>query len=348
MWLGASNTAWIESHQSLPSNRKTLRACSILGIEPWELIGRLHLVWYWALDNATPLGELRDVTPGEIEIIACWRGEPGAFSQALLTAGFLERDATDQLVLHDWWDYAGKLGERRENTRRTDRNRQAAYRARRAKEQSGADAPMRDQEIRHADVTHTQPEGHADVTRDVTPRHAPTQPNPTEPNREGKGGRGKDAGAPVADAPAPASPPPPADAGPPTPTAPGADASRNGTPPEIGEVLARLRSLPSYPGSVDDPLWLQQLAHDHPDLDLAPLISDCAEWFASRPRRGTKPNWRSRIRNWAAKEERMRSGQPARASPDAAGPEYHDIAAEVERWRSKDARTGTAGGASPP
>lgn len=117
--------AWIESHQSLAKHRKTLRAAGRLQVDRATLIGHLHLLWWWGLDNAGIDGELGDVTAYEIALAAEWPGDPEAFVEALVDAGFIDRDESG-LRLHDWYDYAGKLNERRERERQRSRQRRAA------------------------------------------------------------------------------------------------------------------------------------------------------------------------------------------------------------------------------
>ena len=53
-------------------------------------------------------------------------GDPEEFVEALIYGGFIDRDG-DELVLHDWYDYAGKLiGKRLEERERSRRRRQQA------------------------------------------------------------------------------------------------------------------------------------------------------------------------------------------------------------------------------
>lgn len=131
--------AWIESHQSVREHPKTRKAARILGVRPVHLLGHLHALWHWALDMAED-GDLSKFDAEDLAIAADWDGDPDEFVEALVTcgpggsAGFLERDGAcgnpeddtrGDLVLHDWWEYAGKLIERR----RRDRQRKADARA---------------------------------------------------------------------------------------------------------------------------------------------------------------------------------------------------------------------------
>lgn len=109
--------AWIESHQSLGTHPKTRRAARLLGVSVPTLIGHLHLLWHWALDYAQD-GDVSIYDPVDISEAALWDGDPALFLSALLdcgpgdSAGFFDR-VDDRLVIHDWWEYAGKLLEQR-------------------------------------------------------------------------------------------------------------------------------------------------------------------------------------------------------------------------------------------
>lgn len=106
--------AWIESHQSLLTHRKTGRLARALGIPKVHAVGHLHAFWWWCLDNA-PNGELVDSIPAEIADAACWEGDPELFMQAMALAGFIDvHGDADLIVVHDWMDYAGRLVQKRD------------------------------------------------------------------------------------------------------------------------------------------------------------------------------------------------------------------------------------------
>lgn len=95
--------AWIESHQSLATHRKTMVLESILDITTVQAIGHLHLFWWWALDN-TPDGNLTGIPDRVIAKAAQWDGDSSQFVNALRESGFIDGD-----MIHDWMDYAGRL-----------------------------------------------------------------------------------------------------------------------------------------------------------------------------------------------------------------------------------------------
>src|SRR5688572_14999791 len=121
--------AWIESHQSLSRHRKTLRAAALLKLDRHKLLGHLHELWWWALDNTPPDGYLGALSYEEIAQGADWPTKDAErFVRALLAAGFLDADdheAETNLRLHDWYDYAGKLNDRRDKERERSRQRRS-------------------------------------------------------------------------------------------------------------------------------------------------------------------------------------------------------------------------------
>ncbi len=135
--------SWIESHQELRGHPKMKKAARTLGLSHREMVGHLHFLWWWALDYA-PDG---DLTGYSAEVIAAdgadWPGDPQQFLQALIDCrirpdkwGFIEAREDGRLLLHDWYQYAGKLLKRRADN--AERMREA--RALAAEENAGEHA----------------------------------------------------------------------------------------------------------------------------------------------------------------------------------------------------------------
>lgn len=114
--------AWIKVEQSLRDHRKLWALAHELGLGRATAIGHLVLLWLWSLDNA-PTGKLNGVSPSAIATVTHWEGKPDELTDALVSAGFLDRSRKypDRLRIHDWKDYAGKLLESR--TRQAVRQR---------------------------------------------------------------------------------------------------------------------------------------------------------------------------------------------------------------------------------
>jgi len=145
--------AWIETHQSLLTHRKTYEAADRLDIKPVYLVGHLVSLWCWCLDNA-PDGTLQGVSTRIIARAAQWDDDPDTFVNALIGAGYLDLD-DDTLTIHDWWDYAGKLIDRR---------------------QANATKQKEWRERHNSNITVTSP------LRNGATVPNPTQPYPTQPN----------------------------------------------------------------------------------------------------------------------------------------------------------------------
>lgn len=151
--------AWIESHQELANHPKVLRLARLLDESRPTVIGYLHLLWWWALAYADD-GNLADYSDEEIADAIGWDDDAPTLIGGLMEAGWLEEDKT----LHDWWDYAGKLVERRQKDR--ERKRKA----------TASPPPIR------KTSTGTPPEG--DGTAYVP---NPTGPDPTQPDQKNGG-----------------------------------------------------------------------------------------------------------------------------------------------------------------
>lgn len=110
--------AWIESHQSLLTHRKTLRASLLLKVDRYKLIGHLHALWWWSLDNAKDDGELGAISAAEIAEAAGWPTKKAdEFVAALVSVGFIDAKNDVSKSLHNWRKYAGKLNEKRAKDR---------------------------------------------------------------------------------------------------------------------------------------------------------------------------------------------------------------------------------------
>lgn len=125
---------WIELQQSLWTHRKTFALAEALAIDEVHAGGLVARLWCWALDNAKAdydkrRGLLSGVVPLAVAGGAGWKGEPSTFFYALIDAGFLEHDG-DDIVIHDWWDYSGRLLERRRRDRERKQKAAAAKAAR--------------------------------------------------------------------------------------------------------------------------------------------------------------------------------------------------------------------------
>ena len=149
--------AWIESHDELPTHPKTRKAARKLGVSVPTVIGHLHVLWYWCLTHR-PNGVLDGMDADDVADAAGWDDDGEPFVKALLAAGWLDDDA-GTMVVHDWWDGAGKTIKRRKF---------ATERQRRARDTDATDDTITDESHdSHTDVTRDTQTGHgADSDRD--------------------------------------------------------------------------------------------------------------------------------------------------------------------------------------
>jgi hypothetical protein len=84
---------------------KTLHLASLLGVELPTAIGHLELLWAFTGKKA-PRGDVGKFPAGAIAGACYWRGDPDAFTGALVAARFLDVDPTHALLVHDWPDHA--------------------------------------------------------------------------------------------------------------------------------------------------------------------------------------------------------------------------------------------------
>lgn len=106
-------------------------ACAdALNLSRVEMIGTLVSLWLWALDNAQD-GSLSGVSDRTIARVCDWPEKKAKIlMDALFKNGFLDKSG-DHYIIHDWYDYAGKLMERRDKDRkrkRTSSNKNADFR----------------------------------------------------------------------------------------------------------------------------------------------------------------------------------------------------------------------------
>lgn len=110
--------AWCESHSDIWNHWKLDRLQSIIaaelppGLDMDEqrvyLVGSIHALFHFALDNSWRVGDLTNWGDSGIERAAKWRRKPGALVSALRESGFL-----DGSIIHGWSERAGVLIKKR-------------------------------------------------------------------------------------------------------------------------------------------------------------------------------------------------------------------------------------------
>ena len=122
--------AWFEAYETMAKHPKTLKLARLLGVDRRYAVGLLHDLFSWGLSAAGKYGELRGLTAEDIASALELPKRKGlAAVQALQDSGYLEFDGTSYTI-HDWYDYAGKLMDRRaaEARRKSESRRLSAGR----------------------------------------------------------------------------------------------------------------------------------------------------------------------------------------------------------------------------
>lgn len=114
---------WIKSHQDISSHPKTRKAARKLSITTPQMVGHLHMLWHWCLSYA-PVGDISNIDTIDIADAVMWDGDENVFINALIEVGFIDRDG-ENICIHDWQDYGGKLVEQREREAERKRMKRA-------------------------------------------------------------------------------------------------------------------------------------------------------------------------------------------------------------------------------
>lgn len=146
--------AWIESHQTLREHPKVYVLVDALGVSKAQILGHLHLIWWWCVDYA-PDGVIsqNDVT---VARAGEWTGDPKQFVTALVTAGFIDR-VDDVLVVHDWGEYRLHYDLVRERqSRQKEQTRERVRLFREKKRNSNAPVTPSNAPTKHNQTKHNQ------------------------------------------------------------------------------------------------------------------------------------------------------------------------------------------------
>lgn len=148
---------WIESHQELGRHPKTKKLARLLRVSVPAAIGHLHLLWWWATDYA-PDGDLSSFDLDDVAEAMLWPKTAEVLIDALKEAAFLDED----LYIHDWDEYAGKLIERR----KSDAERK---RSGRRPTKEGESQPRRPPDVRRTSDAARTPSGVPYLTEQTGP-----------------------------------------------------------------------------------------------------------------------------------------------------------------------------------
>jgi hypothetical protein len=132
---------WIQSKVAIRDHPKIKRAARILGLSIPQMIGHLHLLWWWAMEYAQD-GVISDYDDDDIAMAVLWDGDGEEFINALINCGTKNRcglvDVTEDgdKVIHNWQQHCGerfkrqqKEAERLRNYRRESREKKKSRNA---------------------------------------------------------------------------------------------------------------------------------------------------------------------------------------------------------------------------
>jgi len=273
--------AWIELHQTIWTHRKTLVLAAELGIEPDLAVARVVRLWCWSLDNC-PDGDLSALPAAVLAAGANWTGDPAVLVDALLRAGFLDRQ-DERLLLHDWWEYAGRLIERR---------CEDALRKRAARTRATSPPPPADARPPAAPPPAAVAQPSVDPPLDVQHnRTVPnrTVPNPTEPEKD-------DVALPAAQ-----------------PAVVAGDAPSDLNPAEHAVLDQLCAVLPGIRGSPHHERLLAALIRDYPAVDLPFEATRCRSHHGTARRR-----WATTFADWITRARSVRFLDGSEGPPNAA------------------------------
>lgn len=151
--------AWIKIDSGLAVHPKTYRLQELLassGVkENWQAVGIIATLFAWVSVNAYD-GDLSKHPVKAISDAIGWRKSPQKLLDALVGAGFIDRDG-DRLTVHDWDEYQELAIDRTARRREQTRKRVQEYRNRK----SGVTEQQTDKQCNAESALHS-------VTDDVT------------------------------------------------------------------------------------------------------------------------------------------------------------------------------------
>lgn len=84
---------------------KMKRLCRKLGIPLWQAAGLLEMIWH-VTARQTPRGDIGKLSDEDIAIAIEYHEDERIMITALIESGWLDRDKTHRLIVHDWPDHA--------------------------------------------------------------------------------------------------------------------------------------------------------------------------------------------------------------------------------------------------
>ena len=114
--------AWTELHDTIREHRKTYALAAILGIEQFSAGGLVSFLWAWSITNAQD-GDLSAFPASAIARACFWTKKPDILVCALCESGWIDAD----MHIHDWYEYSGRLIERKKDEKEYKKRRYDLY-----------------------------------------------------------------------------------------------------------------------------------------------------------------------------------------------------------------------------
>ncbi len=86
------------------SHTKMKRLCRRLDLPVWQGVGLLESLWHLTA-RETPRGDIGKLSDEDIALAIDYRGDERVLIDALVSAGWLDQDPVERLVVHDWPDH---------------------------------------------------------------------------------------------------------------------------------------------------------------------------------------------------------------------------------------------------
>lgn len=168
---------------------KMKRLRRLLSVRPYEAVGIMESIWHVTAENA-PDGGLGKFSDEEIAEEIGWEGDPAALVNALVEAGWLDRDGEtyfgerSRLAVHDWRDHMPEyLKERLRKQVMRDRKREIRTCGDNRRDSVGTQVgPARDASGTNEGQSR-ECAGNVPVVSYLSPGDVPSIPNQTKPNQ---------------------------------------------------------------------------------------------------------------------------------------------------------------------
>jgi hypothetical protein len=95
-----------------PNHPKTHRLAELLGISWATAVGHLELLFHFA-GHYTPRGDIGRYGEKRLAGAVGWKGKPSKLIDALVEAGWLDRNPDETILLHDWDEHADRAVKKR-------------------------------------------------------------------------------------------------------------------------------------------------------------------------------------------------------------------------------------------